>query len=99
MSQTVTVKLESPIILGEKIPPTAELVFRTTVVAGDLRGIKFSGLADMSVDDLLKVAGRLSGQPDIVMNRLELADLATVTEHVNRFLNPGQKTPDAPSQS
>lgn len=91
--------LKRPITVGEKGQPVTELVFREEVVAGDLRGLKVSGLQDPAVDDLLKIAGRLCGQPDIVMSRLAFVDLPHVVEIVGGFLQAGQQTGSEPSPS
>jgi hypothetical protein len=82
-------KLKKPISLGEEGAPITELSFREEIVAGDLRGIKLKSLEDPAADDLLKIAGRLCGQPDAVMSRLGLADLAQVLEVVGGFLSAG----------
>lgn len=91
--------LKRPITVGEKGQPVTELVFREEVVAGDLRGIKLGDMGQLFTDDVLKIAGRLSGQTDVVMNRLGLEDFARVVEIILPFLNPGQPTGSEPSQS
>jgi hypothetical protein len=86
--------LKKPVSHGsEKV---AELTFREEVVAGDLRGLKVSALADPSVDDLLKIAGRLCAQPDLVMNQLGPEDLGEVAAYVYSFFGSGQRTGSAP---
>lgn len=84
--------LEKPIVVGEQT--ITELIFREEVVAGDLRGTTIR--ETMSYDDLLKIAGRLCGQTDQVMNRLSVArgDLARVMDAVGSFItgDPGPKT-------
>lgn len=99
-------ELKKPIVMegkdgfGNKAFTTIDvLVFREEVVSGDLRGIKVQGLSDPSVDDLLKIAGRLCGQPDLVMNRLGIADFAQVLEITGGFLQAGQQTGTEPSPS
>lgn len=91
------ITLKKPIVLtgkGAGDQPTTEtitdLVFRDEVVSGDLRGIKASSLADPPVEDLLKIAGRLCGQPELVMNRLGMDDLGTVGLLVLDFLRAGE---------
>lgn len=91
--------LKKPITVGEKGQPVTGLVFREEVVAGDLRGIKLGDMGNLLTDDMLRIAGRLSGQPDVVMNRLGLEDFARVIEIVLPFLNPGQQTGSEPSAS
>lgn len=84
--------LKRPIRLTEASPEISELVFREEVVAGDLRGIKQSSLADPLVDDVLKIAGRLTGQTDAVMNRLSPEDLGEVMAIVHGFFKAGPET-------
>lgn len=88
--------LKKPIRVGETTPEISELTFREEVVAGDLRGIRMSALADPSVDDLLKIGGRLSGQPDAVMNRLSPEDFGEVAALVNGFFASGPGTGTKP---
>ena len=89
-------KLTKPIQVGETAPAVVELHFRGEVVAGDLRGIKQSALADPLIDDILKIAGRLTGQPDVVMNRLCAEDLGEVLGIVHGFFKTGRKTGTEP---
>jgi hypothetical protein len=91
-----TIALTKPITLTEGGPTITELSFRDEVVAGDLRGVKMSSLQDPPTEELLKIAGRLCAQPDVVMNRLSLADFVSVAEAVVDFLNRGLPTPTAP---
>lgn len=88
--------LKNPVKVGESQPPVTELVFREEVVAGDLRGVKMSGLADPSVDDLLKIGGRLCAQPEAVMNRLSPEDFGEVAAIVNGFFRAGPETGSTP---
>ena len=88
--------LKKPIRLGESTPEITELTFREEVVAGDLRGIRQSALADPLTDDILKIAGRLCGQPDAVMNRLSLEDTGEVMAAVHGFFKSGQETGTTP---
>lgn len=88
--------LKKPIRVGETSPEITELTFREEVVAGDLRGIKQSSLADPLIDDVLKIAGRLTGQPDAVMNRLSAEDLAEVMATVHGFFAVGPETGTKP---
>jgi hypothetical protein len=93
------VKLVKPVQLGEEGVPVTELSFRDEVVAGDMRGIKLSALSDPTPDDMLKIAGRLCGQPDALMSRLCLADLLKVVEVVGGFLEAGLAIGSAASPS
>lgn len=85
-------ELKKPVMVGETGAPVTTLVFREEVVAGDLRGLKFSEMNDMKLDDVLKIAGRLCGQPDVVMNRLSLFDAGEVTKFVLPLLQDGPET-------
>ncbi len=89
-------RLQKPIRVGETQPPVEELNFREEVVAGDLRGIKMTGLADPSVDDLLKIGGRLCAQPEAVMSRLSPEDFGEVAAIVNGFFKGGPGTGTKP---
>jgi hypothetical protein len=92
-----TVKLRKPIEIAGKGAggePSTEIIeelhFREEVVSGDLRGIKASELADPPVDMVMKVAGRLCGQPDHVMARLGMHDTGEVGALVIGFLSAGE---------
>lgn len=92
-------ELKKPIQVGEKGEPITALVFREEMVAGDLRGIKMGSMGDLSSDDILKIAGRLCAQPDIVMNKLSIPDFAEVVKIVLPLLQGGPPTAIAPSPS
>lgn len=77
--------LKKPVQLGEGLP-VSELILREEITAGDLRGIKLSSLADPQADDMLKIAARLSGQPDVVIGKLCLEDFGSVVEAIRSFL-------------
>jgi hypothetical protein len=89
-------KLQTPVDLldkeGNTVSSVSELQFREKVVSGDLRGMKISSLSDPTTDDILKIAGRLCAQPDVVMARLSFPDLLGVTEIVGGFLSSGLPT-------
>jgi hypothetical protein len=89
-----TYKLRKPVAVGSET--VTELNFRTEVVSGDLRGLKVSALGDPLTDDILKIAGRLCGQPDTVMFRLWFPDQIKVTEMVSNFLSNGLETGTEP---
>jgi len=95
----VKYELKKPIQVGEKGEPITALVFREDVVAGDLRGLKLGAMGDLATDDILKIAGRLCAQPDIVMNKLSLDDFAEVIKVVLPLLQGGPPTVTAPSPS
>jgi hypothetical protein len=50
-------------------------------------------------DDLLKVAGRLCGQPDALINKLSFEDAAEVVSLVGGFTGLSRPTGTGPSQS
>ena len=92
-----TIVLKKPIVLtgkGEGDKATTETItelhFREDIVSGDLRGIKASSLADPPVEDLMKIAARLCGQPEIVTNRLGMHDTGEVGALVIGFLRAGE---------
>lgn len=86
--------LKRPVSVGSV--EVTELVFREELVAGDLRGVKASSLSDPTIDDLLKISGRLCGQTDQVMSRLSVDDLGRVLEVVGGFLSGGPPTGPTP---
>ncbi len=89
--------LEDPVTYGEKeITTVTELTFREKMCAGDMRGILIR--AEMSFDDALKIAGRLTGQPDIVMNRLSMRDFQKVNGLIAGFMSPGPTIGTTPSE-
>jgi hypothetical protein len=89
--------LKRPIQLAEGEPAITVLTFREEVVAGDMRGIPVR--EPMHFDDLFKLAGRLSGQPDAVINKMSFADMGEVISIVMGFTGAGQATGNGPSQS
>jgi hypothetical protein len=82
--------LKKPIKLGEEGEPISVLTFREEVVAGDMRGIPMR--EPPHYDDLMKIAGRLCGQPDPVMNKIGFEDMKEVLEIVGGFLSGGPET-------
>jgi hypothetical protein len=91
----VVIQLKKPITLSAESAPITELRIRNEVVAGDVRGVPMRNPMDWS--DLLKIAGRLAAQPDAVMNKLSMVDLAAVAEQVIDFLGIGPATGSEPS--
>lgn len=89
--------LKKPVSVGEQGTPVTELNFREEVCSGDYRGVKASAMLDPEMDVLIKVAGRLCGQPDAVMNRLGNADTWEVARIVSGFLLAGLETGNPPS--
>lgn len=86
----VNLVLKDPVTLGEHGSPVTELAFREKICGGDLRGIKVAALtSEMLVDDLLKIAARLSGQPDALFLRLSQRDIFSILETVGGFYTAG----------
>lgn len=87
-----SLKLKKPIAHGELSAPITELSFREEVVAGDLRGVAMR--EPMMFEDLLKIAGRLCGQPEAVMQKLSVTagDMNEVLQLVGNFMSGGQPT-------
>lgn len=92
------IKLERPLKVGTAGVELTELVLRDRICAGDYRGLKLGSLmttvGEVPIDDYLKIASRLSGQPDAVINDLGEADLAVVISAINSFreASHGKKT-------
>jgi hypothetical protein len=89
-------KLTKPIQLGKEGSPVSELNFREEIVAGDLRGLKASAMADPQMDDFILIAARLTAQPPALLNQLCMADFGEVVTAVSGFLNAGQETGTTP---
>lgn len=86
--------LKHPITFGETI--VAEFNVRERIVAGDMRGIPMRD--PMLFDDMLKLIGRLTAQPDPVINAMHLEDLEGVSEILAPFIKPGRRTGTGPSR-
>ena len=80
--------LKKPIQFGSQT--ITELTIREEVVAGDLRGIPLRD--PMYADDVLKLIGRLSAQPDVVIQAMSIADFMEVGELVQGFTALGPET-------
>lgn len=98
--------LTRPLKVGDKGVELHELTLRERLCAGDYRGLKLGSLMStdagaVPVDDYLKIASRISGQPDAVINDLSEEDLAAVVNAINSFRQAGQKpaTAGAPTTS
>lgn len=74
----VKIKLRKPIVIGSADPIT-EVTVRP-VTGKDLRGLPENGL-----DRTLKLAGRLTGQSDVFVDKLEGEDLTEVLTVVQGF--------------
>jgi Phage tail assembly chaperone proteins, E, or 41 or 14 len=88
----VTVKLRTPIEFGSQ--RIEELAFRP-LTGKDLRKLPEGS----SMDVTLVLAGRLSGQPDPVIDKLTGDDLWEVMTVVSGFMPGGPPTGSAPSAS
>lgn len=87
MFEPVKIPLGSPLMHGEE--EIKELVFGREMVAGDLRGIS---VKDMTHDDILEVAARISGVPTPALNRLKMKDYQKVAEVVGSFFGDSPPT-------
>lgn len=85
-----TYKLLKPVQLGEQGAPVTELTFREEIVAGDMRGIAIR--ENMLFDDVLKLASRLCGQPEPLLNKLSFPDFQEVAGIVSGFMEAGPTT-------
>lgn len=74
----------------------SELTFRDHACAGDLRGIK---LTDLGLpENVMRIASRMTGQPDPVLDKLSIPDFIRVAEVVGGFFESGPANGNAPSQ-
>lgn len=87
--------LKTPIEFGSQA--ITELNIRTRIVAGDMRGIPMRD--PMFFDDMLKIIGRLTGQPDPVIHNMSIEDLEGVSEILAPFIGTGLPTGSGPSPS
>ena len=85
--------LKKPVKAGND--DVRELTFREEIVAGDMRDIPI-GEEGMTVGHLLKIAGRLCGYPELVINKLSLEDTGEVLKIVGGFMNAGPETGPTP---
>lgn len=96
-----TITLKVPVKLTEQSAPVEALHFREKLCAGDLRGIKIKDVIsdDVQFSALTTIAGRMCGQTDALMEKLELDDYGEVTAYVLSFFHPApsEKTSTAPS--
>ncbi|CCG09707.1 phage tail assembly protein [Pararhodospirillum photometricum] len=83
-TNTVTVKFKVPLPYGDAL--LEELTLRKPK-AGDLRGLKMSGLIELDVDTILKIVPRIAS-PHVVeaqLWELEADDLARLSNGVVGF--------------
>ena len=81
------ITLKKPIPSGSET--LTELTLREEIVAGDMRDIE---LGRMVFGDIVKLASRLSGQPESVLDKMSSQDLVQVTNAVTDFLGVGRGT-------
>lgn len=94
MAEPVTIVLKTPITIGKEHPIViTELTFRP-LKAKDLRGFKLTELD--GVNAVLTIAGRLSGQPNNVLDELS-DDLGEVVRVVTGFIVATLGTGSEPS--
>lgn len=88
----ITITLRSPIAFGSETiatltirPPTGKDFRRLPVVGG------------FELDTILTLASRLSGQPDVVIDKLVGEDLEEVIDLVSGFMPGSRRTGSKPS--
>lgn len=79
-------ELKKPIVNGTETITAFNL--REEITAGDMRGLPMRD--PMHHDEILKLVGRLSGQPDNVVNKLCITDYAELAQYVGVFMSDGQ---------
>jgi hypothetical protein len=94
MAEPVAVRLRVPIQFGSET--ITELTIRPPT-GKDFR--KLLTQTGYELDTVLTLAGRLSGQPDAVIDRLGGDDLAEVFAIVSGFMPAGPATGSTPSRS
>lgn len=81
--------LSKPVTIGSEV--VTDLTFRDHVVSGDLRGgVSWTKILERDHDTIMRIAGRLCGQPDVVLNALCLKDTAVIVEFVLDFFSGDQ---------
>lgn len=81
----ISYKLKRPIEFdGATI---SELRFRSELCAGDLRGVKLSELE--LTENVIKVAGRLTGQTEAALLKMGAADYVEVSTMIAGFFEAG----------
>lgn len=93
MAEPKTLKLKEPIQFGSET--ITELRFRAPK-AKDLRPLPAEG--PKTQGDSIDLAGRLCGQPSVVMDELGLEDLAEVSSIIEAFMPSGPATGGTPSR-
>lgn len=89
---TTKYKLKEPVKWGEDL--IKELEFKKPTI-GD---IKFMKLKDPTLDDILKLGSKLSGQSQQLIDSLSIEDGLEVAEILGNYLNPSPETGKAQSE-
>lgn len=89
--------LKFPVRVGESTPLITELNLREEVDGGVMRGVPQARLGEMDWEHYGKICGRLSGQPDAVMNRIRVADQLALMQVIVGFLADGLETGNSDS--
>lgn len=94
-------RLREPVELrnvqGAVVETVEVLKFQGRVKAAHFKGLPIA--KDLTVDQYLTIAGRMTGQSDRVMAELGFADMTAVLDLVAGFLSSGLQTGQTPSQS
>lgn len=85
-----TYKLKEPIEWGSET--VTQLEFKKPTI-GD---IKFMKLSEPTLDDILKLASKLSGHSQQLIDRLSIQDGMEVADLLGNYLNPSPATGKAP---
>jgi len=96
---STTVKLKTPITFGSAT--IGELTFRRPK-AKDFAGIELKigdGGLVLDFSSILRLAGRLCGQPDAVIGEVDIGDFTEITEIVMGFIMPGRPIGETGSPS
>lgn len=92
MSTKHVYKLKEPLEWGSET--ITELEFRKPTI-GDIKSMKLDSIL---LEDILKLASKLSTQSQNVIDRLSIADGMGVAELLGNFLNPSRETGKAQSE-
>lgn len=90
------IQLKVPILLTEQSTPITELEMREKICPSDIRFLRATHMGDPTIEDMLTLASRLTGQSEAILNKLDMADLDTVCGEAWSFLaksRTGGKTP------
>lgn len=94
----ITFKLFRPVVLfdrdGNETDRIKELHMRTEMCAGDLRGIPMR--EPLWADDLIKLIGRMSGQPEVVVLKMSVYDMQGAGEVVMGFFHASPEDETVP---